>query len=147
MKKKILIGDDDPSVRQMIGRVLEVAGYMTLRSGGGSEAVSKFRAAEPDLVLLDLRSPDHHGWEAFEQISRFNSLVPLIAITAWPNQYGNAVERGIDALMEKPLDLQLLLQTIGELLAEPESVRTQRITDRNFTTAYLGHPNPVASHA
>jgi CheY-like chemotaxis protein len=137
MKKKILLADDDESVRKMVGRVLETAGYAVLPASTGREAVTKYRSGQPDLLLLDLKMPDHDGWEAFEQISAANPLVPVVVITAWPNQYDAAVQRGIDALMEKPLDLPVLLQTIEDLLAESEQDRTRRLTDRNFSTAHL----------
>jgi CheY-like chemotaxis protein len=139
MNKRVLLADDDESVRKMVGRVLETAGYHVLRASTGNEAVAKFRAGQPHLVLLDLKMPDQEGWEAFEQLSRHDPLVPVIVITAWPNQYDEAVQRGIDALMEKPLDIPLLLQTIQKLLDEPEHKRTERLTDRSFITAYLGN--------
>ena len=139
MNKRVLLADDDESVRKMVGRVLESAGYHVLQASTGTEAVAKFRTGQPHLVLLDLKMPDQEGWEAFEQLSHYDPLVPVIVITAWPNQYDEAVQRGIDALMEKPLDIPLLLQTIQKLLDEPERKRTERLTDRNFTTAYLSH--------
>jgi DNA-binding response OmpR family regulator len=128
MKKRILLADDDESVRRMVARVLESAGYAVMLAGTGAEAVSRFEAVRADLVLLDLKMPDEEGWAGFEQISRVNGMAPVIVMTAWPNQYERAVRRGVDALMEKPLDLPLLLQTIHKLLA-----------DRNSSTAHLTH--------
>ncbi len=139
MKKRILIADDDESVRKMVARVLESAGYAVSQTATGREAVAKFRVTPPDLVLLDVKMPDEDGWAAFELMSGLAPLVPVIVITAWSDQYEQAVQRGIDALMEKPLDLPLLLKTIEELLAEPEPERTQRLTSRTFTTAYLAY--------
>jgi DNA-binding response OmpR family regulator len=144
MKKRILLADDDESVRKMVGRVLESVGYQVLMASTGRETVAKFRAGKPDLILLDLKMPDQEGWEAFEQVNHEDALVPVVVITAWPNQYDQAVKRGIDALMEKPLDMQLLLETIESLLREPEAQRTQRVTARNFTTSFLTRsPSPA----
>ncbi len=139
MNKRILLVDDDEAVRKMVGRVLESAGYQVLLAASGREAVAKFRNGQPHLVLLDLKMPDQDGWAAFEEVSQHDPLVPVIVITAWPNQYEQAVQRGIDALMEKPLDMAVLLVNIQRLLEEPEKKRTARLTDRNFTTAYLNH--------
>ena len=144
MNKRILLADDDESVRKMVGRVLESAGYQVLQAACGREAVAKFRSSRPSLVLLDLKMPDQEGWQAFDQVSQLDPLVPVIVITAWPNQYDEAVQRGIDALMEKPLDLPVLLQTIDQLLQEPEQQRAQRLTDRSFTTAYLARTPTLA---
>ncbi len=121
----------------MVARVLETAGYNVTHASSGPEAIAKFRAARPDLVLLDLRMPVMDGWEVFDEISGCDPLVPVIVITAWSNQYEEAVRRGIDALMEKPLDLPLLLETIKQLLAESEEARARRLTARSFTTALL----------
>jgi two-component system response regulator MtrA len=144
MKKQILLADDDESVRKMVGRVLESAGYEVLHACSGNEAVTKFRNNRPDLVLLDLKMPDQEGWETFDQLSHCDAMVPVIVITAWPNQYEVAVQRGIDALMEKPLDMPVLLRTIQGLLEEPEQTRVHRLTQPSFTTAYLSSLPSVA---
>jgi hypothetical protein len=54
------------------------------------------------------------------------------------------VQRGIDALMEKPLDMPVLLRTIQGLLEEPEQTRVHRLTQPSFTTAYLSSLPSVA---
>jgi hypothetical protein len=69
-------------------------------------------------------------------------FLPVIVITAYPHQFSRAAGIGIDALMEKPLDLPLLLQPIRGFLAEPEPVRVARLIDPNFTTLLLSRlPN------
>ena len=139
MTKRILLADDDPGVRQMLARVLELEHYRVVLAGTGWEAAAKFRACAPDLVLLDLNMPGKDGWEAFDLMNDTYPFVPVIVITAKPQQYARAVEVGVDALMEKPLDLPLLLATIADLLAESESDRVRRLTDRDFKTAFLNH--------
>jgi len=132
MRKQILLADDDESVRKMIARVLESAGFQVVNAGTGSEAVVRFCSSRPDLVLLDLRMPDQDGWETFEQINRRDQRVPIVVITAWPNQQEQAAARGIDALMEKPLDMALLLATIQKFLTETEQTRTRREKERRL---------------
>jgi DNA-binding response OmpR family regulator len=70
-------------------------------------------------------------------------LVPAIVITARPHQYERAVKLGIDGLMEKPLELPLLLETIRNLLAESESQRVSRISRCDFKTARLVGPAEI----
>jgi DNA-binding response OmpR family regulator len=137
MKAKILLADDDTSVREMLGRVLESEYYDVIFAKTGREAAAKFIADLPDLVLLDLNMPDRDGWDAFDLMSQTHPMVPVIVITARPHQYHHAAELGIDALMEKPLDLPLLLAAIADLLAESEPERVQRLTDRSFKTTYF----------
>ncbi len=109
----------------------------------GEEAIAKFHARPCDLVLLDLNMPAKDGWAAFEGISRLRPLVPVIVITARPHQYERAIGVGVDALMEKPLDLPLLLQCVRELLAESEAARLARLTAPNFATRYLDEPEEM----
>jgi DNA-binding response OmpR family regulator len=137
--KKILLADGDEPVRRMVARVLETAGYTPLLAASAREAVLTFRTGLPDLVLLDLTMPDEEGWKAFEQMARIDPSVPVIVVTARPNQSEQALQRGIDSLMEKPLDLTHLLQTISDLLVESESQRTQRLTGHGSMTAPLAN--------
>jgi two-component system response regulator MprA len=137
MKAKILLADDDASVREMLGRVLESEDYAVVLAKTGREAATKFAVALPDLVLLDLSMPDKNGWEAFMLMEQSRPFVPVIMITAWPQQYQQAAGLGIDALMEKPLDLPLLFATIAGLLAESETDRVQRLTNPRFKTFYF----------
>jgi CheY-like chemotaxis protein len=136
--KRILLADDDASVREMLGRVLESEHYKVILAKDGNEAAAKSVSGEPDLVLLDLNMPDRDGWSAFRFMNAAHPLRPVIVITARPNQYPQADQLGVDALMEKPLNLALLLRTIQSLLSEPESQRARRVTDRGFKTAFLG---------
>jgi DNA-binding response OmpR family regulator len=135
--KRILLADDDLGVREMLGRVLESEHYGVVYAKSGIETIRKFTADPPDLVLLDLNMPEKDGWEAFGKICDKHPFVPVIVITARPHQYGHAVELGVDALMEKPLNIPLLLETIQSLLTESESERTRRLTNPEFKTAML----------
>ena len=105
----------------------------------GREAITKALSGSPDLVLLDINMPDKNGWEAFELIDRMHPFVPVIVITARPNQQEYATQVGIDALMEKPLDLEVLLKTIRDLLDESDRDRVRRLTSREFRTSYLSN--------
>ncbi len=148
MKKRILLADDDDSVRRMVSRVLEGAGYAVLLARTGREAVHHFRSGAPDLVLLDLKMPDQGGWEVFDRISQLGLTTPVMVLTAWSNQQERALQKGIDALMEKPLDLSLLLQTIDQLLKESAPQRRQRLAERNFATTFFSpllKPEPEPS--
>ena len=66
--------------------------------------------------------PGKNGWEVLEVMERFQPFIPVIIITARANQYERAVVSGVDALMEKPLDLPLLVETIRRLLQEAKEV-------------------------
>jgi CheY-like chemotaxis protein len=140
MKKKILLADDDPGIREMLGRVLESEHYEVVLAGTGREAVAQFAAKAPDLVLLDLNMPELDGWEAIDLITTTHPFVSVIVITARPKQYEQAADMAVDALMEKPLNLPLLLEAIAKLMAESETERVDRLSSPAFKTRYLKDP-------
>jgi DNA-binding response OmpR family regulator len=113
--KKILLADDDESVSQMLGQVLELEHYQVLRCRSGRQTAAMFIAESPELVLLDLNMPDRSGWEVFDLIHRTHPSVPVIIITALSQQQERATNLGI-VLMEKPLDIPLLLEMIRDSL-------------------------------
>jgi DNA-binding response OmpR family regulator len=130
MKTKILLVDDDPAIREMLGRVLEEQGYEVLPAANGRDALDVAEERQIDLVLLDLNLPVKNGWDTFEQLTARNPLMPVVIITARPNQIFPALAAGAGALMEKPLDFPKLLETISDLLNESAEVRLARIAGR-----------------
>ena len=130
-KEKILLVDDEPVVRKMLSQVLKEDGYNVRPVANGIEAIKFANREDFDLVLLDLNMPGLDGWDTFEQLTSKNPLLPVIVITARPNQWFTALAAGIGALMEKPLNLEKLTSMIRDLLDEPEDVRIARMT---------GHP-------
>ncbi len=134
----ILIADDDSLVRGSLAAVLESEGYVVDEARNGIEAVNHAVEHSPDLVLLDLNMPHWDGWMAFSQLDRVTPLVPVIVITARPNQYDKAVRLGVDAFMEKPLDIPILVRAIKRLTSEDEKRHVRRITNRAFVTQLLG---------
>ena len=137
LKEKILLVDDEPAIRQMLTRVLTEEGYNVLPANNGTEALGFASHADFDLVLLDLNMPGLDGWDTFELLTSKNPLLPVIIITARPNQRFTALDAGTGALMEKPLDLQKLFATIRELLDEPEGVRIARMAGRPSEFHYV----------
>ncbi len=119
MRKNILLAGDDEPVRKMVGRVLESADYAVIPASTGWEAIAKCQTARPDLLLVDADMRDNQGWEAISLIRRTEPSLRVLVITARPDLQAEAVRNGIDALMEKPLDPPVLLQTIEALLEEP----------------------------
>ncbi len=145
MKKRILLADDDPSIRQMLGRVLESEDYEVITAKTGRQAADLCFANLPDLALLDLNMPDKDGWEAFCLIKTTQPLVPVIILTARPNQYDKAVEMGAHALMEKPLNLPLLMETIHDLLLTCETNCARSATGSKAKTIFLNHQTQIIS--
>jgi DNA-binding NtrC family response regulator len=121
MKKRILIVDDDSSIRNGLKKLLKRANYDTSVAADGLEAVERFFAEHFDLLILDLDMPRKDGWAASENITRLNPYVPIVIITGLPNQGPIASAAGAGAIFEKPFDPGDLLGTINDLLEEPRS--------------------------
>jgi DNA-binding response OmpR family regulator len=133
----ILLVDDDPAIREMVGRVLSREGYVVLCAANGAEAVAITEINHVDLVMLDLNMPVQGGWDAFAQITSRDPLVAVIIITARSNQLFTALGAGVGALLEKPLDFPVLLKTVEALLEETSEKRLARLTGHHTEFRYL----------
>ena len=137
MKKCVLLVDDDRSVRKAIGQVLESAGYDVTSSANGNDALLCFEVARYDLVVLDLNLGQESGWDVFERLTSQGPLVPVIILTGVTGQYPIARAAGVGALLEKPVEAPVLLETIDELLTEPEEARLRRMCGYQEDTKYV----------
>jgi DNA-binding response OmpR family regulator len=135
-KKRLLLVDDDPSVREMVGRVLASEGYAVVCAANGPEALRIAQSNSIDLVLLDLNMPGQGGWDTFEKLTTQDPFLAVIIITARPNQLFTSLGAGVGALLEKPLDFPKLLETINALLTEPPAFRLARLTGRHAAFHY-----------
>jgi len=114
MKKKILVVDDEESIRWVLGKSLEKAGYSVEYGENGSQAIDMTNSDTFSLVILDINMPDMTGIEALRDM-RLNGLdIPIIIITAQ-----NTVKNAIDAMKEgaydyiaKPFDLDEVKFTV-----------------------------------
>lgn len=140
-RPRILLADDDASIRESLGKLLRNAGYQVTFAADGQEAVEKFDAGQTNLVVLDLQMPNKSGWDAFERVTAANPLVPVIIITDRSSQYKLARAAGVGALLEKPLDIPFLLQTIRDLLTESPEARLRRIASQEGTFRFSS-PDP-----
>jgi len=84
MRRQLMLVDDDPAVREMLGRVLTAEGYLVLPAANGQEALDLAAATAVDL--LDLNLPVKNGWDTFACLTTENPLLPILIITARPNQ-------------------------------------------------------------
>jgi len=136
-RRRILVVDDDSVVRESLKTVLECEGYNVITAGDGQQALDQLSKEEVDLALLDLNMPVMNGWDTFERLTAKHPLLPVIIVTARPNQIFTALGAGAGALLEKPLDIPALLRCIETLLAEPLRQRLERLagtaTDFHYT--------------
>ncbi len=123
MDPRILVVDDDTALAEMIGIVLRAEGFDPTFCADGSEALDAFRAAKPDLVLLDLMLPGMDGIEVCGLI-RAESGTPIIMLTARTDTSDvvKGLESGADDYVVKPFNPKELVARIRtRLRPAPES--------------------------
>ena len=120
MIKRILLVDDERSIRESLSKILGAENYEVVLAENGHEAIEKHGAQRIDLLILDLNMPVKNGWDTLEWLVKIDPVLPVVIITGRSDQRALAETAGADALMEKPLDVSLLLQTIRELMDEPK---------------------------
>ena len=122
-KSKILIIDDEPSVRETIKFLLKKSDYDVITASNGEEGLAKTCSEFPDLIILDVVMPRMDGLTAGRLIKSYRPLsqVPMIYLTAACN--GNDVSQGLktqaEAYITKPFDIQKLSRLIDEMLGFP----------------------------
>jgi DNA-binding NtrC family response regulator len=129
MKKRLLIVDDDSSVREALKRVLMDSGYEVILAADGSEAEQRLSNAEIDLLILDLNMPNRDGWDVMEAVTSNHPWIPIIVVTGMMDQLATFDIPGVAALLPKPVEAPALLHKIERLLAE--SVETRLEKSRN----------------
>jgi DNA-binding response OmpR family regulator len=136
-RKRILLVDDDPTVRDSLSNVFVAEGYSVIPAENGQQALDLANRLPADLVLLDLNMPVKNGWDTFQGLTAEHPLLPIIIATARPNQLFTAVSAGAGALLEKPMDIPTLLRTIKMLLVETAEQRLARLVGKKAEFHYM----------
>lgn len=110
---KILIVDDDKNICDLLRIYLEKEGYSTIISYNGEEAMVKFNALNPNIVLLDIMLPGMDGWQICREIRKVSS-VPILILTAKGEVFDKVLglELGADDYIVKPFDTKEVLARI-----------------------------------
>jgi DNA-binding response OmpR family regulator len=121
MTRTILVVDDEPTLRETLAEALEQDGLRVITAADGREALERFRAHQPDLMLLDLMLPQVSGIEVC-RIVRRESSVPIIMLTAKDSEIDKVVglELGADDYVTKPFSLRELMARIRTQLRRLE---------------------------
>ena len=117
---RVLIVDDDPSIRQICREVLELGGYQVRDAGSANAALAEARRFRPDMILMDVLMPGIDGYRAAEMIRADAScgLAPIMFLSARGDTADKvrAFRSGAEDYMVKPFDAAELLARVGKAL-------------------------------
>lgn len=121
--KRILIAEDDSTIREGLALAIEADGYRPILAADGQEAIQQFNATSPDLVLLDIMMPQVNGYDVCRKIRETNKQVPILMLTAKTEEIDQVLglELGADDYIAKPFRVRELLARIHASLRKVEA--------------------------
>lgn len=120
----ILLIDDDLMVRQALRQALTVENYHVVPAANRQEALREFGDHPIDIVLLDVDPRKENGWETVRRLTTLRPHLLVIGMTARPEQHDSTSGlHAIDALLEKPINLYVLIQTLDQLCSQNPELR------------------------
>jgi CheY-like chemotaxis protein len=115
---RILVIDDEDSVRDILSRVLKTKGHQVVVASNGEEGIERFRSEPFDLVFTDLGMPKLSGWDVGKTIKGINPKVPIAMITGWGVELDREKlsESGIDLIVSKPFNFDQVIHLVSEAM-------------------------------
>ncbi|MFB3887939.1 MAG: response regulator [Candidatus Bathyarchaeia archaeon] len=122
---RILIIDDDENIRKVLQTILEDEGYVTETADTAKKGIEKSQKGFYNLALIDVRLPDMEGIELLTKLKDTKPKMRKLIVTGYPTLQNAvaSVNRGADAYIMKPFDVEKILLTIREQLQKQEEER------------------------
>lgn len=115
--KSVLLVDDEPQIRQMLREVIEEQQYRVIEAANGRAAFRLSQVEKIDLLITDLMMPDQEGIETIRQFREIYPDLKIVAISGGEPVYLRAAGKlGADAMLRKPLDLDVFSNLLNEML-------------------------------
>ena len=131
MAVSVLVAEDDKNIAELLQMYLEKEGYAVTIANDGGQAMTKFRAIQPDLVLLDVMMPVMDGWTVCKNI-RAESQTPVIMLTAKSETDDKVagLKSGADDYITKPFEMKEVLARIEAVLRRTSGVTAEKKSRR-----------------
>ncbi|HHQ47457.1 MAG TPA: sigma-54-dependent Fis family transcriptional regulator, partial [Acidobacteria bacterium] len=139
--ESILIVDDEPGIRELLGQILGDEGYETQAVGSGEEALALLEQELFDLVLLDIWLPGVNGVEVLKRLKATGSDIPVIVISghASAEQAVAAIQAGAHDFLEKPLSYDRVVVSVRNALKQSRlERRVQAVLERGVGPRLTG---------
>jgi len=122
---RILVVDDDESIRKTLATILKDHGYIVDTAENGKEAIEKSKANFYNLALIDIRLPDMEGTKLLTAMKDTTPKMVKIIVTGYPalNNAIEAVNKGADGYVLKPVNIDNLLSTLKEHLRKQQEAK------------------------
>lgn len=114
--KTVLVVEDDDMSYLYLTQLFMLTKCKLVHACSGSEALEKYVAEKPDLILMDIQLPDMEGTEVTRRIRQTGSGIPIIAQTAGKSgeEQDKAMKAGCSAVLFKPFTMEKLFETISQ---------------------------------
>jgi signal transduction histidine kinase/ActR/RegA family two-component response regulator len=121
---RILVIDDEDSVRKILYQMLKAKGYQVVVASNGQEGIERFQEEPFDLVFTDLGMPKMSGWEVGKALKRINPKVPVALITGWGVELNKdkMKESGINLVVSKPFNFDQVVRLVSEAMELKEKI-------------------------
>ena len=128
---KILVVDDEDSVRDLLSDAVRVAGYDSAAAADGSEAIRWLQKHKADLIILDINLPKMDGFEVLEQIRSQGIDTPVILLTARAERTDvtHGLRSGADDYLTKPFSLEELILRVRAILRRSGIDKDLQVTE------------------
>lgn len=144
---KILVVDDEKSIRKAIREILEFESYIVMEAGDGEEALSIISKEKFDLILCDIKMPKKDGIEVLEKTLQHQPETPVVIISGHGNidTAVEAIKKGAYDYIAKPIDLNRLLVTLRNAIDKSNLIRETKVLKRKISRAVdmVGNSNGI----
>jgi DNA-binding NtrC family response regulator len=123
---RILVIDDDESVRKVLSAALEDEGYKVDTAENGAQAIEKSHQGFYNMALIDIRLPDMEGTRLLSELKQTTPKMRKIIVTGYPSMQNaiEAVKKEANDYVVKPFKMELVLETIKRQLKEQQEEAT-----------------------
>lgn len=122
MRRRVLVVDNEATIREMLKIILDTEGYIVDQAADGGEALTAIRKAQPDVILLDIKMP---GIDGYEFVSLYKDTpgkkAPIVVITAAQSAAKAAADLDACGYLGKPFGVDQLLAAVNECISRGDA--------------------------
>ncbi|MCB0649322.1 MAG: sigma-54-dependent Fis family transcriptional regulator [Saprospiraceae bacterium] len=146
---RILVVDDEQSIRNTLRDILEFESYIVDEASDGMDCLAKVKQNNYDVIIMDVKMPKLDGMEALEKIQSINPDIPIVIISGHGNidTAVEAVKKGAFDFIQKPMDLNRLLITIRNAMDKSSLIVEKKVLQRKVAktqvVSIVGSSEPI----